>query len=53
MEKNTMYERIINDFNERGELYEGTHSLINFAAKYYPDDFEAFCEIVEAITAEK
>lgn len=43
------YEDIINDFNQRGEVYEGTHSLINFAYEHYPEQFEAFCEMVDKI----
>lgn len=47
------YEDIINDFNQRGEVYEGIHSLINFASKHYPNQFDAFCDMVDRISNDK
>ena len=49
--KKITYHDIVSDFNNRGIVYEGTHSLINFALKYYPNQYEEFCVIIEKISA--
>ena len=48
--KGVSYNDIVADFNNKGIVYEGTHSLINFAFKYYPNQYEAFCVIVEKVS---
>ena len=36
------YGDIINDFNQRNLVYEGTHSLVNFVTENYPEYFDSF-----------
>lgn len=49
MNKSITYNDIVNDFNKRSKVYEGTHSLVNFATQYYPKQSEAFCHLINRI----
>lgn len=44
------YMDIVNDFNHRGEIFEGTHSLLNFVSKYYSEVMNAFSNLLNRIS---